>query len=119
VIELARTGAGAKAAVSFHGTLTTHDLAAPGTIGARILALTGARDPFASEVDRAAFAAEMTAAGADWHMSLYGSGKHGFTDPIADTMAQHMDGVGYSAFLDRFSWAEATAFLDLCLNGRL
>ena len=46
VLELARSGADARAVVSFHGALTTHERAAPGQVRARVLVLTGARDSY-------------------------------------------------------------------------
>ena len=116
VLELARSGAELAAVVSFHGGLATHAPAAPGAVRARVLVLTGALDPFAPAEERAAFEAEMSAAGADWHMTVYGSGKHGFTDPIADEMAAAVPGVAYSELLDRASWAQAANFLELLLH---
>ena len=45
VLELARDGADLKAAVSFHGVLTTRMPAVPGGVKASVLVLTGADDP--------------------------------------------------------------------------
>lgn len=116
VLELARSGAGPRAVASFHGTLTTHQLARPGDIAAQVLVLTGAQDPFAAKADRETFEAEMIEAGAEWQMTVYGSGKHGFSDPISDEMASVIPGVGYSALIDRLSWRQATEFLDAVLR---
>ena len=116
VLELARSGADARAVVSFHGALTTHERAAPGRVRARVLVLTGARDPYAPPEHRAALQRELDDAGADWQMTVYGSGKHGFTDPIADEAAATVPGVGYSRELDRLSWAQAMRFLDWSLQ---
>jgi dienelactone hydrolase len=115
VLELARSGAPAQAVVSFHGTLGTHQAARPGEVKARILALTGARDPYAPKEDVEAFQAEMAQA-ADWQMTVYGRGLHGFTDPIAAEMTDRVPGVGYDPLLDKLSWAQATAFLDASLR---
>ena len=112
VLELARSGAAARGVVSLHGTLSTHALASPGAVKAKVLALTGARDPFAPAADIEAFQAEMRAAEADWQLTLYGRGLHGFTDPIADEARKVMAGVGYDPLLDRLSWAQTKAFLD-------
>jgi dienelactone hydrolase len=103
VLELARSGAEAKAAVSFHGTLSARHPAAPGTVKARLLVLTGTQDPFAPPRHVEAFQREMSAAGADWQMTVYGGAKHGFTDPISDESAKVMDGVGYDPLADRLS----------------
>jgi dienelactone hydrolase len=69
VLELARSGAAARAVVSLHGTLSTHAPALPGVVQAKVLALTGARDPFAPAADVEAFRNEMEAAGADWQLT--------------------------------------------------
>ena len=47
VLELARSGAGLRAAVSYHGILTTHAPAEPGTIPGHVVAYCGAGDPYA------------------------------------------------------------------------
>jgi dienelactone hydrolase len=117
VLELARSGAPAKGVVSFHGTLGTHQTARPGAVNAKALVLTGALDPFAPPKDVEAFQQEFAAAGAYWQMSIYGAGKHGFTDPIADEMSAVLPGVGYDRLLDRLSWAQAMAFLDAIVRG--
>lgn len=117
VLELARSGRNAKAVVSFHSTLGTYERAQPGAVKAKVLALTGALDPFAPPKAVAAFQEEMVAAGANWQMTVYGEGKHGFTDPISDEMAAVIPGVGYDPVLDRLSWAQALAFLEAGLQG--
>jgi dienelactone hydrolase len=113
VLELARSGAEARAVVSFHGILATQHPARPQSVRARILAIAGAQDPYAPLGDVAAFQAEMTAAAADWQLTLYGEGRHAFTDPIAGGL--DVPGVRYDPLLDRFSWAQATAFLEATL----
>ena len=115
VLELARSGAEAKAVVSFHGTLSSQLPAAQGAVKARILALSGALDPYAPRKDVEAFQMEMTAAQADWQMTIYGGGRHGFTDPVADRMRDRVPGVGYDPLLDKLSWAQALAFLDAAM----
>jgi dienelactone hydrolase len=111
VLELARSGADIKAAVSFHGLLTTKRPAQAGAVRARLLSMTGARDPYVPAADIATFQREMTEAGADWQVTLYGEGFHAFTEPdIKDQSG--IPGVRYDPLLDRLSWAQATAFLD-------
>jgi dienelactone hydrolase len=116
VLELARSGAPVQAVVSFHGTLPTHAPAEPRQVRAQVLALTGARDPYAPADDVAGFQAEMSRAQADWQLTIYGGGLHGFTDPIADAMVGRVPGVGYDARLAKLSWAQAIAFLDDALR---
>jgi dienelactone hydrolase len=112
VLELARSGAQAKGVVSFHGVLASGHPSTHGAVKARVLVLTGSLDPFAPPRHVEAFQEEMRAAGAEWHMTIYGGAKHGFTDPVSDAKAAEMDGVGYDALADRLSWAQALAFLD-------
>jgi dienelactone hydrolase len=117
VLELARSGAEVQAVASFHGTLSTHRRAGPGEVTAQVLVLTGAQDPFAAREDREGFEAEMIEAGAEWQMTVYGSGKHGFSDPISDEMASVIPGVGYDAQIDRLSRRQAEEFLGAVLRG--
>jgi len=113
VLELARSGADAKAVVSFHGILTTQLPARPGEVRAKVLALTGARDPYAPLADAETFREEMTAAGANWQMTLYGEAWHAFTDPGAGDI--DVPGVRYDPLLAKLSWAQALAFLEATL----
>ena len=114
VLELARSGADAKAVISFHGLLTTAFPARPNDIKAKMLVIAGARDPFAPKKDIAAFEDEMTAAGADWQMTVYGEGFHSFTDPSTDKMGH--PGIRYNAVLDKLSWAQSMTYLDAMLK---
>lgn len=107
VLELARAGADVRAVVSLHGRLVTTQPAEQGAIRARVLACTGAADPFCSAADRAAFEAEMTAAGVDWQHHVYGGALHGFSVPgIA------RQGCAYQEAADRRSWRAALALFD-------
>ena len=117
VLELARSGADAAAVVSFHGLLTTRFPAKRGAVKAKVLALTGAHDPYAPLEDVEAFRKEMAAAGADWHLTIYGEGWHAFTDPSAAEMT-NVPGVRHDPLLETLSWVQATAFLDALVRGR-
>jgi len=116
VLELARSGADARGVVSFHGLLTTAQPARAGEVKAKVLAITGALDPYAPAEHRAGFQAEMAAAEADWQMTVYGKGWHAFTEEDAPEIAD-IPGVRYDPLLDRLSWAEATAFLEAVVRG--
>jgi dienelactone hydrolase len=115
VLELARSGAEVRSVVSFHGLLTTELPASPGAVKAKILVLTGALDPYAPPEHVQGFQDEMTAAGADYHVTVYGGGWHQFTDPSASGMTT-VPGVKYDPLLSRLSWAQATAMLDATLR---
>ena len=116
VLELARSGADVKAAVSFHGLLSTRMPAEPGVIKAKVLALTGMQDPYAPATDVETFQKEMTAARVDWHLTVYGQGWHAFSDPEAVQMT-NIPGVRYDRFLEKLSWSQATDFIDALLKG--
>jgi dienelactone hydrolase len=115
VLELARSGADVRSVVSFHGLLTTEMPARPGMVKAKVLVLTGALDPYAPLGHVQGFQDEMTAAGADYHVTIYGGGWHQFTDPSASGMTT-VPGVKYDPLLSRLSWAQATAMLDATLK---
>jgi dienelactone hydrolase len=116
VLELACSGADAKAVVTFHGSLlTTKSPARPGAVKARVLVITGAHDPYAPELDVASLRAELTAAGADWQITTYGEGYHSFTDSNAAALTT-VPGVRFDPFLDRLAWAQALALLDATLR---
>jgi dienelactone hydrolase len=111
VLELAREGADLKAAVSFHGVLTTRTAAVAGKVKASVLVLTGADDPLAPPEQVLAFENEMRAAEVkDWQVISYGNTLHGFTNPAAD--GSMMRTALYSAQADRRSWASMRGLFD-------
>jgi dienelactone hydrolase len=111
VLELAREGADLKAAVSFHGVLTTRTAAVAGKVKASLLVLTGADDPLAPPEQVLAFENEMRAAEVkDWQVISYGNTLHGFTNPAAD--GSMMRTALYSARADRRSWASMRGLFD-------
>lgn len=115
VLELARSGADVRAVVSFHGLLKTREPAQPGAVKAKVLVLTGAKDPYAPLDDVGGFQDEMIAAGADWQLTTYGEAWHAFTDPLAETKG--VPGVRFDPLVDKLSWAQATAFLEATVRG--
>jgi dienelactone hydrolase len=108
VLELARSGADLKAVVGFHSGLGTTRPAVAGEVKPKILTCIGARDPIIPGDQRLAFEAEMTAAGVDWQMNVYGEAGHSFTNPNAGVFG--MSSFDYHAETDRRSWA---AMIDL------
>lgn len=108
-LEVARAGEDLAAAVSFHGLLGTAQRAGPGdVIRPRILVCHGDKDPMVPREQVTAFMEEMDSAGADWHLHIYSSAKHGFTDPASDT--RPLDAVAYDASADLQSWAAMMNF---------
>lgn len=89
-LELARTGANLKAAISFHGTLDTPNPSDAKNIKGKVLVLHGASDPLVPKEQLPAFEEEMNAAGVDWQLLSYGGAFHSFTDPQANVPGMMM-----------------------------
>jgi dienelactone hydrolase len=87
VLDLARTGANIRGAVSFHGLLNPPPDYTSQTIRAKVLVLHGYDDPSVSPDQVNTFAKEMTAAGVDWQIHMYGHTVHAFTNPKANDPA--------------------------------
>jgi dienelactone hydrolase len=109
VLDLARTGADIKGVVSFHGLLGAPDNISGQAIKAKVLALHGHDDPMGPPEQVLAFEQEMTAAGADWQVHVYGNTVHAFTNPLANTPEF---GMVYQANADRRSWVAMRHFLE-------
>ena len=103
VLELAKTGADVACVVGFHSGLTPARAATPGTVKAKVLVCMGAADPIIPAEQRAAFEAEMTAAGADWEMLVMGGVGHSFTNPGINALG--LPGFAYDQTADRRAWA--------------
>lgn len=113
VLELARSGADAKAVVSYHGILKTGQPAEAGAVKARVAVYTGAKDPYAPLSDVDALRDELAAAGATYDITIFGDAYHSFTDPGANGMGR--DGIAYDAMADKLSWAGTLALLKAVL----
>jgi dienelactone hydrolase len=106
--EMARAGEPILAAVGFHSGLATAKPAEKGKVKAKLLAQIGAADPMVGAEQRAAFEKEMTEAGADWRMTLFGGVVHSFTNPDAGALGRPE--LAYDKRADERSWR---AMLDL------
>jgi dienelactone hydrolase len=113
VLELARSAADVKVVVSLHGTLRTAKPAEAGAVKGQVVIYAGELDPFAPRKDIDAFQDEMNAAGARWHITVFGGVYHSFTDPIAAESG--LEGLGYDPLADRLSWAGTEALLGALL----
>jgi dienelactone hydrolase len=109
VLALARSGERVAGAVSIHGSLATSRPAEPGLVRARLLVCHGALDPHVPLGDVTAFAGEMTDAGADWQLIMYGGAQHGFTHKHA--VPGTVPGVAYNSLADLRSFAATRSFL--------
>lgn len=101
-LEVGRSGADVKAIVGFHSGLTTARPQDAKNIKGKVLVCIGADDPIIPAEQRAAFEAEMKAAGIDWRLQLYGGVGHSFTNPAIDSRG--MKGFFYHEATDRRSW---------------
>jgi dienelactone hydrolase len=109
VLELARSGAPAKAVVSYHGILTTAQPMRRGAFAGEVVAFCGARDPYAPLDHIESLRSEMARAGVHHTITTFGEAQHGFTDPAADRMGR--EGIAYNALADRLSWAGTVELL--------
>ena len=109
VLELARSGAPIAGVVSFHGNL---DTPSPQTsiIKAKVLALTGALDPYVPPDQVKAFEDEMKKAGADWYLTSYGGAVHSFTNPASGDDPSR--GLAYNEAADKRSWRAMKDFFS-------
>ncbi|HEY8591894.1 MAG TPA: dienelactone hydrolase family protein [Sphingomicrobium sp.] len=106
-LDLARSGADIRAAVSFHGLFDPPGLP-PEKIKAKVVAFHGWDDPMVPPDAVVALGKEMSDAGADWQIHAYGHVGHGFTNPRASDL--QIDGVAYNALAAERSW---TSFINL------
>lgn len=107
-LDLARSGAEIKGAISFHGILNAPHLPKE-KIKAKILALHGHDDPMVPPDQVLQFQQEMTDAKVDWQMHIYGNTMHAFTNPEA-----HDPGFGtvYNSLAEKRSWQSLLNFLQ-------
>lgn len=82
-LDLARSGAELKGAISVHGLLNPPPELPKQTITAKILALHGYDDPMVPPDQLRAFCQEMTAEKVDWQVHAFGLTQHAFTNPHA------------------------------------
>jgi dienelactone hydrolase len=108
VLDLARSGADVAGVVSLHGLFTPPEVATGARIRAKVLALHGHDDPMAPPAAVAALQAELTAAGADWQIHIYGGTMHAFTNPEARDPAF---GTVYSEVAAQRAWRTTDSFL--------
>jgi dienelactone hydrolase len=111
-LDLARSNADIRGAVSFHGLLKPSGFTEP-KISAKVLMLHGYDDPMAPPEDVLAIAKEFTDAGADWQLHAYGHAVHAFTNPLAHN---RVGGMQYDEAADRRSWHALEEFLSEILK---
>jgi len=108
-LDLARSGASIKAAISVHGLLNKPAELDNQLIQAKVMILHGYDDPMVTPADVHAFCQEMTKAEVDWQAHLYGNTQHAFTNPQAHD--EHA-GTVYNALAAGRAQTAMTAFLQ-------
>ena len=108
-LDLARSGADIKGAISFHGLLNKPENKPITPIKAKILALHGYEDPMVKPDQLTMFCDEMTAANADWQVQMYGHVQHSFTNPQAH---DRQLGLIYNELAAKRAWQAMTNFLQ-------
>jgi len=115
VLELGRTGVPLAAIVGFHPGLTTSRPDDSARIAAKVLVCVGADDPLIPLEQRRAFEVEMTAAGVDWRMNIYGGARHSFTHPRAALAG--VPALAYDRLTDERSWRAMVDLFDEAFTG--
>lgn len=113
VLDLARTGTDLSGVISVHGLFKPPGNTNGKRIMARVLALHGHDDPMVPVEAVIALEQELTEAGADWQLHVYGNTVHAFTNPHANDPVR---GTVYNKDADRRSWITIGNFLREVLD---
>ncbi|MYH70770.1 MAG: dienelactone hydrolase family protein, partial [Gammaproteobacteria bacterium] len=109
VLDLARIGTDINGVASFHGLFGAPGNTAGTKIKAKVLALHGHEDPMVPVDAVVALEKELTEAGADWQIHVYGNTLHAFTNPEANFPDL---GAIYNKSADNRSWQTLLNFLE-------
>ncbi|QEU94813.1 dienelactone hydrolase family protein [Streptomyces kanamyceticus] len=113
-LELGRDGVDLRAIGTVNG-LATGRPGETARIRCPVWAGVGSEDPIMSQDHRAAFAAEMQAAGVDWRMVVYGGAQHAFHHPPVDHEQTVLPGVGHHPLHARRAWRDVVELLAECV----
>jgi dienelactone hydrolase len=108
-LDFARSGADLAGIVSFHGLFNAPEKLAENPIKAKILALHGQDDPMVPPAKVLELEHELTKAGADWQIHVYGGTMHAFTNPAANA-PEH--GMVYNPVAANRAWTTMQNFLQ-------
>jgi len=103
VIELARTGAPLMAIAGFHAGVLPGSAEDNSRIRGKVLLCHGDADPVVPVAQIRDFTADLSQAGVDWQLHLYGGVGHSFTNPEID--AWGFAGFAYDSVADARAWA--------------
>ena len=115
VLDLARIGADVRGVVSLHGLFAAPGNTAGRKITAKVLALHGHDDPMVPVEMVNALEQELTEAGADWQIHVYGNTMHAFTNPAANDPGH---GTVYNLVAARRAWVVTQDCLSEVLASR-
>lgn len=116
VIELVRSGADLKGAVSIHGVVSnamgshkakTVPLAE--TPKAKLLIMHGHDDPLVTQADLTAIETELTEGGVDWQLHIFSHTAHAFTNPESQDKSM---GLIFNEKANRRTWPIVECFLN-------
>lgn len=108
VLDMARSGADLRGVVSFHGLFDAAAGLPVVPIKASVLALHGNDDPMVPPENVQRLASELTTAGANWQIHVYGGTMHAFTNPDANAPDQ---GMAFNPLAADRAWTSMTNFL--------
>lgn len=116
ILDLARSGADLKAAVTFHANLSAQQVAQQDTFKAEVLVLHGELDSMVSLADVESFKQEMNNAHVTAQVIVLKDAKHGFSNPLADERAKanNVD-LGYNAEAEKKGLDAMYSLLDRTL----
>ena len=112
-MELAFSGAPIRAVVGFHPSFTGLSLGDAGQTRGHIHLFVGAEDYAAPPQARAEVEQALAGKGVQWRMTVYGSVKHGFTNPDCAGMG---DKVAYDPDADQHSFDAMRALFEQTLS---
>ena len=109
VLDLARIGTDINGVISIHGLFASPGNTQGTKIKAKVLVLHGNEDPMVPVDSVVELEKELTGAGADWQIHVYGNTMHAFTNPGAN---DHSMGTVYNEVADKRSWIAVKNFLQ-------
>ncbi len=107
-LDLARSGADLKAAISFHGLLDAPNLPAK-KIKAKVIVAHGWDDPMVPPAQLVELCHELTKADCEWQLLAYGQTTHAFMVPDADS---ENGALRYNPDSERRAWSATLDLLD-------
>lgn len=107
VLDMARSGADLRGVVSFHGLFNAPTIPSE-KIKAKVLALHGHNDPMVPPQKVLDLEKELTEAGVDWQIQVYGHTSHAFTNPAAN---DPKNGMVHNPVVAKRAWQSMQNFL--------